>query len=128
MYKIFKRYGCEPTPISKPSMLRRRERNVTARAAIDIGKITECSEVKKNLKVKKKCEKGNTKCNMENVPKGHIIHSDEINIWNVNSKCLATKRNIKIHTMKNPYHCSLCAQKSISRSHMKSHARENLNP
>ena len=37
MWKIFKRYGCEPTPIYKPSRLRRRERNVKARAAIDIG-------------------------------------------------------------------------------------------
>ena len=41
VWKIFKRYGCEPTQISKPSRLRRRERNVTARAAIDIGNITE---------------------------------------------------------------------------------------
>ena len=30
--------------------------------------------------------------------------------------------------MENPYNCCLCAKKSISRSHMKSHARENLNP
>ena len=41
MWKIFKRYGCQPTPISKPSRLRRRERNVTARAAIDVGNTTE---------------------------------------------------------------------------------------
>ena len=41
MWKIFKRYGCQPTPISKPSRLRRRERNVTARAVIDIGNTTE---------------------------------------------------------------------------------------
>ena len=72
------------------------------------------------------------KCNMENVPKGHIIHSNQINIWNVNSKKHTTtdhtKRHMKIHTMKNPYHCPLCAKKSISRSHMKSHARENPNP
>ena len=33
-----------------------------------------------------------------------------------------------IHTMKNPYHCYLCAKKSIYRSRIKSHARENLNP
>jgi hypothetical protein len=32
-----KGYECEPTPISKPSRLRRREMNVTARIAIDIG-------------------------------------------------------------------------------------------
>ena len=31
----------QPTPISKPSRLRRNERNVTARAAIDIGSTTE---------------------------------------------------------------------------------------
>ena len=41
MWKIFKRHGCEPTPISKPTRLRRRERNVTARAAIDIGNTIE---------------------------------------------------------------------------------------
>ena len=41
MWKIFKRHGCQPTPISKPSRLRRRERNVTARAAIDVGNTTE---------------------------------------------------------------------------------------
>ena len=39
--KIFKRHGCKPTPISKPSRLRRRERHVTARAAIDIRNTTE---------------------------------------------------------------------------------------
>ena len=41
MWGIFKRYGCQPTPISQPSRLRRRERNVTARAVIDIGNTTE---------------------------------------------------------------------------------------
>ena len=41
MWKIYKRYGCQPTPISKPSRLRRRERNVAARAAIDVGNTTE---------------------------------------------------------------------------------------
>ena len=41
MWKKFKRYGCPPTPISKPSRLRRRERNVTARAALDISNTTE---------------------------------------------------------------------------------------
>ena len=41
MWKIFKRHGCQPTPISKPIRLRRRERNVMARAAIDIGNTTE---------------------------------------------------------------------------------------
>ena len=40
MWKIFKRYGCQPTPISKPSRLRRRERNVMARVAINIGNTT----------------------------------------------------------------------------------------
>ena len=70
--------------------------------------------------------------NMENVSKGHIIHSDQINIWNVNSKYHTTtdntKRHMKIHTMENQYHCSPCAKKSIFRSHMTSHARENMNP
>ena len=41
MWKLFKRHGCQPTPISKSSRLRRRERNVPARADIDIGNITE---------------------------------------------------------------------------------------
>ena len=40
VWKILKKYGCETTPISKPSRLRRRERNVTAIAAIDIGYTT----------------------------------------------------------------------------------------
>ena len=40
MWKIFKRYRCQPTPIPKPIRLRRRERNVTARAAINIGNTT----------------------------------------------------------------------------------------
>ena len=34
-------YECEPTPICKPSRLRRREMSVTARTAIDIGNTTE---------------------------------------------------------------------------------------
>ena len=41
MWKIFKRSGYKPTPISKPSRLRTGERNVKARAAIDIGNTTE---------------------------------------------------------------------------------------
>ena len=41
MWKIFKRYGFPLTPISHPNRLRRRERNVTAKAAIDIGNKTE---------------------------------------------------------------------------------------
>jgi hypothetical protein len=39
--EIFKRYGCELTPLSNPSRLKRRERNIMARAAIDIGNTTE---------------------------------------------------------------------------------------
>ena len=41
MWQIFKRYGCQPIPISRPSRLRRREKNVKARAAIYIGNRTE---------------------------------------------------------------------------------------
>ena len=41
MWKILKMYGCQLTPISKPSRLRRRQRNVTATAAIDIVNTTE---------------------------------------------------------------------------------------
>ena len=39
--KIFRRHGSQPTPISKPRRLRRSERNVTARAAINIDITTE---------------------------------------------------------------------------------------
>ena len=42
--------------------------------------------IEKYLKDKKKCEEGNIKCNMENLPIGHIIHSNQISIWNVNIK------------------------------------------
>ena len=41
MWKIYKRYGCQPTPQSKPSRLRRWERNIMARAAINNGNTTE---------------------------------------------------------------------------------------
>ena len=41
MWKIFKRYGCQPMPIFKPNRLRRRGRNVMAKAAINIGNTTE---------------------------------------------------------------------------------------
>ena len=41
MWKIFKKYGCQPTSISKPSRLRRRGRIVMARAAIIIGNTIE---------------------------------------------------------------------------------------
>ena len=75
------------------------------------------------------------KCNTENAPNGHIIHSNQINTWNVNSNHHTTtdqtKRHLKIHTLKNKtktYRCSLCAKKSISRSRNTSHVRENLNP
>ena len=63
----------------------------------------------------KKCEEGNIKCNIENVPKGQSIHSNQINIWNVNSEYHTTtdhtKRHTKIHSIKNPYNCSLYAKK-----------------
>ena len=46
-----------------------------------------CNQVqKKYLKDKKKCKEGNLKSHTENVLKGHIIHSNQINILNVNSK------------------------------------------
>ena len=41
---------------------------------------------KKYVKDKKNCEEGNMKYKMENIPKGHIIHSNQNNIWNVNIK------------------------------------------
>ena len=41
MWEILKKYGCQPTSISKPSRLRRRGRIVMARAAISIGNTTE---------------------------------------------------------------------------------------
>ena len=37
----FKMYGYQLTPISKPTRLRRRQRNITGRAAIDIVNKTE---------------------------------------------------------------------------------------
>ena len=49
MWKIFKRYGSEPTTIIMPSRLRRRKRNVMARAAIDISNTTEETVRKLNL-------------------------------------------------------------------------------
>ena len=68
-----------------------------------------CSQdYKKYLNDKKKCEEGNMTCIMENVPKGHIIHSNQINTWNVNFKYHTTTNQTK--------HCFLCAKKSISRS------------
>ena len=42
---------------------------------------------------------------------GNIIHSNQINTRNVNRKYHTTTDHMKIHTMKNPYHCSLCAKK-----------------
>ena len=68
---------------------------------------------------KNKCEDGKMKCNMENVQKGHIIHSNQISICNVDSKYHTTrnhtKRQMKIHTMKIIlYLFSLCANKSMS--------------
>ena len=47
------------------------------------------------MKDNQKLEEGNMKCNMENVPKGHIIHSNQINIWNVNSKYHTTTDHTK---------------------------------
>ena len=41
MWKIFKRYGGQPTQISKPSRMKRRGKNVAARAAIAIGNTSE---------------------------------------------------------------------------------------
>ena len=41
MWTIFKIYGCQPTPIFKPSRLRRRKKNITASATIDISKTIE---------------------------------------------------------------------------------------
>ena len=79
-----------------------------------------CSQVykKKYLKDNEKCEERNMKCNMENVQEGHIILSNQNDIWNVISKYLTTtdhtKRHMKIHTMRNPYNCSLFSKKNPS--------------
>ena len=56
------------------------------------------------MKDKKRCEEGNIKCNKENVPKRHIIHSDQINIGNIDIKYHTNadhiKHHMKIHTKK----------------------------
>ena len=68
------------------------------------------------MKDNEKCEEGNMKCNMENVSKGHIILGNQNNIWNVISKYHTTtdptKHHMKIHTIRNPYHCSLFSKKN----------------
>ena len=55
---------------------------------------------KRYLKDRKKFEESN----MENVPRGYIIHSTQIDIWNVKSKYHTTtdhtKHHMKIHAMK----------------------------
>ena len=53
--------------------------------------------IKKIPEGQEKCEEGNLKCNIENVLKEHSIHSNEINIWNVNSKYHTTKDHTKRH-------------------------------
>ena len=73
-----------------------------------------------------KFEEGNMKCHMENLPKGYFIHSNQIIIWNVNSKYHTTtdhtKGQMKIYTMKNPYHSFLCAKNPIFNLRLKSKA------
>ena len=58
-----------------------------------------CSQVyKKNTWMTiKKWEEGTLKGNMENVPKGHIILSNQIIIWNVISKYHTTTDPTKCH-------------------------------
>ena len=58
-----------------------------------------CSKLykKKYRKDKKKCDEGNCKFNMENVPKGLIIFSNQINIWNLISKYHKTTDHTKRH-------------------------------
>ena len=41
MWKIFKRYGCQPITISKHIRLKRREKSVMARAAFNLGNTTD---------------------------------------------------------------------------------------
>ena len=58
------------------------------------------------------------KCNIENISKGHIIHNNQIHIWNVNSKYHTTtentKHHMKIHTMKKTHITFLCVPKNPS--------------
>ena len=65
-----------------------------------------CSQVykKKYLKDNKKCEEGNMKSNMENVPKGHIIYGNQINIWNANSKYHTFTDHTNRHIHENSYY------------------------
>ena len=74
--------------------------------------------IKKNTQRK---EEGNMKSKMENVPKGHLIQSNHINIWNVYSKYHTTtdhtKRHMKIYTIQNPFQCFLCAKIYLQKLH-----------
>ena len=56
-----------------------------------------CSQVYKERPEgqEKTCKEGQMKCNMENVPNGHILHSNQIDIWNVNSKHHTTTDHTK---------------------------------
>ena len=58
-----------------------------------------CKQIykKKYLKENENCEEGNMKYNMENVPKGLIIFSNQINIWNLISKYHKTTDHTKRH-------------------------------
>ena len=62
------------------------------------------------MKDKKQCEAGNIKCNMEHVPMGHNIHSNQINIWNVNWKY----HTHTDHTQRHMFTYPPCVKKSIS--------------
>ena len=65
--------------------------------------------------------------NMENVPKGHFIHSILNNIWTVNSKHHTTtdhtRRHMKSHARDNLNINALCEREVLSRNHSKRHSK-----
>jgi hypothetical protein len=83
--------------------------------------------IKKIPEGQEKCEDGKMKCNMENVRKGHIIHSTQINIRNVNSKYHTTidhsRSPMKSNVRDNLNIYALCEREVISRNHSKKRSK-----
>ena len=78
--------------------------NILVRTSDNYHLINAVRFIKKIPEGQKKCEKSNTKCNMENVRKKTYYSWYQINIRSVNSKYHTmtdhTNRHMKIHTIK----------------------------